>query len=68
MEPADARARGVADYFKSVQANAFSFNWQEPNTFLVIDNRAVLHGRATVAEGDADRVLVRKAFRIERFQ
>ncbi|BCW44721.1 hypothetical protein StoSoilB5_19050 [Arthrobacter sp. StoSoilB5] len=68
MEPADARARGVAEYFKSIQVNALSFNWEEPNTFLVIDNRSVLHGRATVTEGDTERVLVRKTFRIEGAQ
>ena len=64
MEPADARARGAADYLKSVQADAFTVHWQEPNTFLVINNTSVLHGRASVAEGDTDREVVRKAFRI----
>lgn len=61
MEPGDARARTAAKYLGSVQ-EATPFQWEEPNTILVIDNRRVLHGRAKVSEGDNDRKLVRKAF------
>ncbi|MEV4954170.1 TauD/TfdA family dioxygenase [Paenarthrobacter nitroguajacolicus] len=65
MEPADARARAAAAYLNSVQTAFTPFQWEAPNTILVIDNRRVLHGRAKMAEGDDDRKLVRKTFYVE---
>jgi hypothetical protein len=62
MIPADARAHEAAEYLNDAQAPAFAFQWTEPDSILVIDNRSVLHGRAALLEGDIDRELTRQAF------
>lgn len=62
MIPADARAREASAYLNETHSEAFSFQWSEPDSILVIDNRSVLHGRAAVVEGDSDRELTRQAF------
>jgi hypothetical protein len=65
MEPADARAVKAARYLREAQANPIVFNWTEPSSALVINNRAVLHGRAALAPGDLDRKLTRHAFYLQ---
>lgn len=62
MEPADARAREAADYLRTRQSVPEKFHWTEPDTFLVIHNRSVLHGRAAVVDGDGNRELTRMAY------
>lgn len=65
MEPADARAHEAARYLRAAQDDSYAFHWTEPNQALVINNRAVLHGRAALAPGDADRKLTRHAFYLQ---
>lgn len=65
MEPADARALKAAQYLGAAQANPFAFHWTDPSSVLVINNRAVLHGRAALAPGDLDRKLTRHAFYLQ---
>ncbi|MFE4198102.1 hypothetical protein ACFRJ9_19785 [Paenarthrobacter sp. NPDC056912] len=64
MEPADARAREAAAYMASLQESSEPFEWEKPDTFLLIANRSVLHGRAKVEAGDEDREVLRVAFRV----
>lgn len=64
MTPADLRARQSAEHISSLQDDAFAFTWSTPMSFLLIANRRALHGRAKVAESDADREVTRVAFRI----
>lgn len=65
MEPADARALKAAKYLREAQTNSTAFNWTEPGSVLVINNRAVLHGRAALAPDDLDRKLTRHAFYLQ---
>lgn len=65
MEPADARAVKAAKYLREAQTNPIVFNWTEPSSVLVINNRAVLHGRAALAPDDHDRKLTRHAFYLQ---
>lgn len=62
MEPADARARQAAEYLEAKQSAPEKFYWTEPNTFLIIHNRSVLHGRSAVVDGNDKRVLTRMAY------
>lgn len=62
MVPADARAHEAAQFLNATYSAASAFQWNEPDSILVIDNRSVLHGRAAIAEGDSDRELTRHAF------
>lgn len=65
MEPADARAHEAARYLREAQNDAHAFQWTDPHSVLVINNRAVLHGRAAVALGDGARKLTRHAFYLQ---
>lgn len=65
MEPADARAHEAARYLRGAKDDSYAFHWTEPNSVLVINNRAVLHGRAALALGDVDRKLTRHAFYLQ---
>lgn len=63
MTPCDAMARALDAALKAPPADAVKeVAWDAPGTVLVLRNRRVLHGRAAVADGDADRVLHRIAF------
>ncbi|WP_156511275.1 TauD/TfdA family dioxygenase [Nocardia nova] len=62
MTPQDQRARQIARVIADAEARAEEHIWSQPNAVLIIDNTAVLHGRAAVATGDEDRALVRVAF------
>lgn len=62
MTPQDQRARQLHRTIEEARTEAEAFNWSEPNTFLMIDNTRVLHGRAAVSADDEDRTLTRIAF------
>lgn len=62
MVPCDQRARHVQQYFESELARAHVHRWENPNQVLVIDNRRVLHARATVDASDTGRSMRRVAF------
>jgi len=61
MVPCDARARETVRYFEAALESAVDHTWNEPNTVLVIDNRKVLHARAS-AINDSDREIQRIKF------
>lgn len=63
MTPCDERARHVDEYLAAQLACASTWEWADAGQALVIDNRAVLHARAAVADGDQDREATRVAFR-----
>ncbi|MGW0323950.1 hypothetical protein [Nocardia sp. NPDC003183] len=66
MRPADERAHTAIQTMNRAFDGSVTFEWSLPNQVLLIDNRAVLHARSEVADGDHDRVMVRAAFRLKR--
>jgi hypothetical protein len=68
MVPADARAHEAAEHLRDARAAAHAFQWAEPDSILVIDNRSVLHGRAALVDADMDRRLTRHAFYVQEGQ
>lgn len=62
MMPADLRSRNAAAFFGSVEEAVTSHTWEQPKTVLLINNRAVLHGRGAVLPEDETRELVRYSF------
>lgn len=63
MVPGDARAREASAFFEEQLGAASAHNWDKPNKILIIDNRHVLHARASAAN-DSGRELNRIAFRL----
>jgi hypothetical protein len=61
MVPCDARARETVRYFDAEIESALEHSWDEPGKILVIDNRNVLHGRASAID-DPHRELQRVSF------
>ena len=58
MDPSDQRARRVMAFFDSARESAERHDWTTSGTVLAIDNRRVLHARAS-AEGEPDRAMQR---------
>ena len=63
MDPSDLRARRVSAFFEAVRENAVRHDWTESGKVLAIDNRTVLHARAS-AEGEPKRVMHRVTLRL----
>ncbi len=64
MTPSDARARRVVEFFEAKRDDAALHQWSSPGTLLAIDNRMVLHARAS-AEEEPGRVLRRASIRMK---
>lgn len=62
MVPADQRARKANEYMAEFTNDCVEHEWTEEGMLLVINNRAVLHGRSAVSDADSDRALVRQAY------
>ena len=60
MDPSDQRARRVLTYFESVREDAVRHEWTTSGQVLAIDNRGILHARAS-AEDEPDRAMGRVA-------
>jgi Taurine catabolism dioxygenase TauD, TfdA family len=58
MGPSDQRARLVMAFFESARESAERQDWTTSGKVLAIDNRRVLHARAS-AEGEPDRAMQR---------
>ncbi|UGY93916.1 TauD/TfdA family dioxygenase [Streptomyces gobiensis] len=65
MLPADARARKAAQFFETVMSDATDHHWSEPGLVLLIDNRRVLHARAS-ADHEPQREIQRLSFFLNR--
>jgi hypothetical protein len=65
MVPCDARARETVRYFDAEIESALEHSWDEAGKFLVIDNRNVLHGRASAID-DPHREVQRVSFYLKR--
>ncbi|MBR7838524.1 TauD/TfdA family dioxygenase [Actinospica durhamensis] len=64
MTPCDERARRTAAYFERFLERATEHQWDQPDTILIIDNRRVLHARASAAE-EPEREIQRIAYRLK---
>jgi hypothetical protein len=62
MVPGDQRARRAANFFADVTKSPAEHHWDAPGKVLLIDNRRVLHARAS-AEDEPGREIQRVAFR-----
>jgi hypothetical protein len=62
MTPCDQRARNAASFFAAVTKSPAEHHWDTPDKVLLIDNRRVLHARAS-AEDEPGREIQRVAFR-----
>jgi alpha-ketoglutarate-dependent taurine dioxygenase len=75
MTPCDARARSAMQYFNSAlegdqsseYTNPFEFKWDVPNKILILDNKKMLHARAS-AENDPARTLQRVSFHVRQVE
>ncbi|MGA5181326.1 hypothetical protein ACPCBF_16305 [Streptomyces pseudogriseolus] len=65
MIPCDARARQSAQYFADQESSVSEHEWNEPGQVLLIDNRRVLHARAS-AEHEPEREIQRLSFHLNR--
>lgn len=65
MDPSDLRARRVLAFFESVREDAERYDWKEPGKVLAIDNRRVLHARAS-AEGEPERTMHRVTLKLRK--
>ena len=63
MDPSDQRARRVLAFFESVRDQAERYDWTAASKVLAIDNRRILHARAS-AEGDPDRAMHRVTLKL----
>lgn len=63
MDPSDQRARRVMAFFDSARDSAERHDWTTRGQVLAIDNRRILHARAT-AEGETERVMHRMTLRL----
>jgi len=62
MVPCDQRSRHAASFFAAATKSMAEHHWDAPGKVLLIDNRRVLHARAS-AEDEPDREIQRVAFR-----
>ncbi|WP_165906316.1 TauD/TfdA family dioxygenase [Streptomyces sp. Z26] len=65
MQPCDARARQTVQYFVDVAKYADEHIWGEPGQVLLIDNRRVLHARASATQ-EPQREIQRVSFHLKR--
>ncbi|MFF2217585.1 Fe(II)-2OG oxygenase family protein [Streptomyces antibioticus] len=65
MLPCDARARQTAQYFDDVEKYADQYVWSEPGQVLLIDNRRVLHARASAVQ-EPQREIQRISYHLKR--
>ncbi|GAA4983488.1 hypothetical protein GCM10023205_61690 [Yinghuangia aomiensis] len=65
MTPCDSRSRRTVDYFAGLAERAIEISWDEPEKFLLLDNRRVLHGRPAATE-DPNRELQRVCLSLKR--
>lgn len=63
MLPADERARKVTQHFETAMSDATDHHWSEPGLVLLIDNRRVLHARAS-ADHEPQREIQRLSFNL----
>lgn len=63
MEACDDRSATVAAQIAARASDAYEHHWTVPGQVLLIDNRETLHARAAVVPGDANRQLIRIAYR-----
>lgn len=63
MDPSDQRARRGMAFFESVRESAERHGWTTSGKVLAIDNRRILHARAS-AEGESDRAIHRVTLRL----
>ncbi|GAA2497079.1 hypothetical protein [Terrabacter carboxydivorans] len=61
MTACDARSREATELLQTA-SRVEEFHWSDPGTVLLIRNRMVLHGRASVKDGSDDREIERVAF------
>lgn len=65
MLPCDARARQTARFFIEVEKYADQHVWSEPGQVLLIDNRRVLHARASAVQ-EPQREIQRISYHLKR--
>lgn len=65
MLPCDARARQTVQFFEEAASTATEYRWSEPGQVLLIDNRRVLHARAS-ASHEPQREIQRVSFHLNR--
>ncbi|MFF7977346.1 TauD/TfdA family dioxygenase [Streptomyces sp. NPDC007905] len=65
MLPCDARARQTAQFFTDVEKYADEHVWSEPGQVLLIDNRRVLHARASAVQ-EPQREVQRISYHLKR--
>ena len=67
MVPCDARARQAVRYFDEAIKSAVEHSWSQSGKILVIDNRYVLHARASAIE-EPEREIRRVSFYLKQAQ
>ncbi|MFI9547603.1 TauD/TfdA family dioxygenase [Streptomyces sp. NPDC052016] len=65
MLPCDARARQAAQFFEEAESSTTEHTWNEPGQVLLIDNRRVLHARASAVD-EPQREIRRLSFHLNR--
>lgn len=65
MLPCDARAHQTVRFFEEAASTATEHQWNEPGQVLFIDNRRVLHARAS-ADHEPQREIQRISFHLNR--
>ncbi|MGV9895156.1 TauD/TfdA family dioxygenase [Streptomyces tendae] len=65
MLPCDARARQAVQFFEQEVGSATQHQWSEPGQVLLIDNRRVLHARASAVH-EPQREIQRLSFHLNR--
>lgn len=65
MMPCDARARQSVQFFEERESSTSEHQWSEPAQVLLIDNRRVLHARASAAH-KPERQIQRLSFHLNR--
>ncbi|WP_433870706.1 TauD/TfdA family dioxygenase [Saccharopolyspora sp. CA-218241] len=63
MLPCDARARQAVQFFDEAATSATEHAWSEPGQVLLIDNRRVLHARASAVD-EPHREIQRVSFHL----
>ncbi|WP_158104206.1 TauD/TfdA family dioxygenase [Amycolatopsis pretoriensis] len=65
MLPCDARAHQTVRFFEEAATSVTGYRWNEPGQVLLIDNRRVLHARAS-ADHEPQREIQRVSFHVNR--
>ncbi|WP_123915570.1 TauD/TfdA family dioxygenase [Georgenia muralis] len=65
MRPSDSRAMTAAEFLSTRKSTALEHMWDEPNTFMLLDNHRVLHARGD-ASAEPDRLLYRIGFDVPK--